>query len=292
MVFMAFITSAPLALGSSFRPAHFPTRRCKTAAHRHCHARCHGQYRMQADDMDNSPRLDDPTHMPNGNVNEEQAEEATDVTMDVQVREPSLAELKCELYAVASTTNRGLLQTAQATSEISSLLHQLERQNPTPSPMTSPSFAGVWRLLYTNALDILSLGLLAPLALVNQVYQNISFDPQSDGYIVENVIDLEPTTATITNKFLGRTMAKVVVEARASVQSPSIASLTFDNVSFRPQSLVGLRVSDIFRSPKVPLGRPVGAIDTTFLDDDLRISRVTAGNGKNVFVLVREQGEP
>lgn len=218
------------------------------------------------------------------------------VTFEAEVREPSISELKCDLFAATAACNRGLLVTSNSRPRIDGIIEQLERANPSPNSAEDRDlFMGNWRLLYTNAVDILSLGLLSPVALVNQVYQNIfeASDNSASDFGVENVIELEPTFATISNKFVGRTMAKVVVAAEAKKQSASVVDLTFKQVAFLPQTFIGMPFPEGVPLPKLPLGSPVGAIDTTFLDEDLRISRVTDesgfGGSKNVFVLVREE---
>lgn len=220
--------------------------------------------------------------------------EAASGFVDTDSRDVPASDLKCELFAALASLNRGFAVPPNLRRTVESLIEQLERKNPTRNPSEKPTlFTGKWRLVYTNALDVLSLGLLSPIASVNQVYQNIFPPPvrssSSVDFAVENVVEFEPSIAPVTNRFLGRSMTRLVVEATGSIKSSSVVGLTFENVSARPNFLFGYQFPSDVPIPKVPLSRPVGAIDTTFLDNDLRISRAKImGRTDNVFVLLRE----
>lgn len=230
----------------------------------------------------------------NGGYRNTASAQSTGTTVDTDAHEVPATDLKCELYAAVASINRGFNVPPDMRRNIESLIEQLERVNSCPNPSERPLlFAGNWRLLYTNALDVLSLGLLSPVALVNQVYQNIvpasvSSAPTAD-FNLQNIVELEPAPAPVANKFIGRTMARVVVNAKGFVKSRSVISLTFENVSFQPSSFLGYQFPSTLRVPKIPLNSPVGKIDTTYLDEDIRISRANVnGRTDNIFVLIRE----
>lgn len=211
---------------------------------------------------------------------------------EASVSEIPLNELKCDFYAAISTINRGLAASPAARKQVMELIKQLERQNPTENPSDTPELlTGRWRLIFTTALDVLSLGLLAPIALVSQVYQNVyETDDRQWDYDLENIVQLEPAIAPVTNAFFGRTMAQVTVKAKGLRSSANRMDITFVESQFRPESFVGFDIPTRLPKLKVGLGRPVGFIETTFLDTDLRVARVPAGprQNENLFVLMRE----
>lgn len=138
-------------------------------------------------DLYGPPTDDDDSHL-----------EATALPSD-----PSEADdLKQQLLLSASGTNRGLAADSEMKEKILDLLKRIESTNPTPSPTSTDSRAmllGQWKLVYTTALDVLSLGLL-PLVQVGEVYQNIEAD-ESGEISVFNVVELgsclNPVASTI-----------------------------------------------------------------------------------------------
>lgn len=282
------------------------------------------------------------------------AETAAPTVVDAVARAVPLDELKAELYAAAACMNRGFAVTPSLTGDIRGLIEQLERSNPNPAPPGGGDDAaalrrwrmllgGKWRLVYTDALDVLSLGLLSPVALVNQVYQTIgTFVPYSSSSSsssagmqmeaeeeeevivdVANIVELQPFTAAVGNMLSvlpGRTLTNLVVKANGrqrllrpgaqqqqqqerqenKQRSASIVELRFESVRIQPESFLGFRIGqDRLPAPALPLDAmsPVGLLDTTYLDEDVRISRARAGSAgagalasgvENVFVFIRE----
>lgn len=211
-------------------------------------------------------------------------------TIDASVTKVPLEELKLEFLRAVTTVNRGFAAPPATREQILALVEQIERENPTTCPSKSDLLIGEWRLLYTNALDVLSLGLLAPIALVSEVYQNVAFS-EKDDYCVTNIVNLEPSLAPITNSFFGRTMASILVTAAGVINSDTRIDIRFTAVRFKPTYVIGFDIPDRFSLPSVKVGSPTGYIDTTFLDDDLRIARAPPGIGGqlNLFVLERVQ---
>lgn len=61
------------------------------------------------------------------------------------------------------------------------LVEELEPFNFTTDPGDKPDIlCGRWRLVFTNSLDVLSLGLLAPVELIAEVYENIALAEEKE----------------------------------------------------------------------------------------------------------------
>jgi len=91
--------------------------------------------------------------------------------------------LKKDFLAAVVSTNRGFSTTSLEKETLMDLIQQLEKRNPNPEPLKaselsrSPLF-GEWRLLYTNAIDVLLLGAI-PVVQVGRIFQNV-FPPKAD----------------------------------------------------------------------------------------------------------------
>ncbi|KAJ8900968.1 hypothetical protein NDN08_000265 [Rhodosorus marinus] len=203
--------------------------------------------------------------------------------INISSREGSTEELKRNLVLAALGTNRGFAATADQTSEIRSIISALENKNPTPVPNESDQLEGDWKLIYTNALDILALGVI-PLVQLGQVYQNIKM--LSDKIEVENLAILEPSSAPLLNRFGARTSLEVSVKATAEADGDNILNIKFENQKFTPQSLLGRDI--LGKLPPLELalrGVATGYIETSYLDEEMRIA---TSIGNNIFVLIRE----
>uniref|UniRef100_A0A7S0G6A7 Plastid lipid-associated protein/fibrillin conserved domain-containing protein n=1 Tax=Rhodosorus marinus TaxID=101924 RepID=A0A7S0G6A7_9RHOD len=204
--------------------------------------------------------------------------------INLSPKEGSTEQLKRDLVLAALGTNRGFAATADQTYEIRSIISSLESKNPTPVPNESEKLEGDWKLIYTNALDILALGVI-PLVQLGQVYQNIKM--LSDKIEVENLAILEPSSAPVLNRFGARTSLEVSVKATAEVDGDNILNIKFENQKFSPQSLLGRDV--LGKLPALELGLrgvAAGYIETSYLDEEMRIAKSI---GNNIFVLIRER---
>ena len=138
----------------------------------------------------------------------------------------------------------------------------LEAANPTPKPLEEPELlSGCWRLVYTTSDSILGISRSRP------------FRPQS-GRILQH-IDATKLQAKNEEWVLNGLLKNMV---RADL-SPKDDGRTVD-VQFKRFGIGWLRVP-------APASAK-GVLETTFLDETLRISR---GDKGNLFVLVR-QGSP
>lgn len=330
---------------------HNDTRRRPHSPRPRLAVRMSGPYDGNDDDINGSSSSPPPPPPPgddaNSGLNGSSSSYATDAAaaaaapavVDAVSRAVPLEELKAELYAASACVNRGFAVTPSLTGDIRGLIEQLERGNPNPAPPGGDDAAalqrwrtllgGKWRLVYTDALDVLSLGLLSPVALVNQVYQTIgTFAPYSSSspsssvaeidaeevtVDVANIVELQPFTAVVGNMLSvlpGRTLTNLVVNANGrqrlrpggeqDKRSASTVELRFESVKIQPESFLGFRIGqDRLPAPALPLNAmsPVGLLDTTYLDEDVRISRARAGSAgagalasgvENVFVFIRE----
>lgn len=190
---------------------------------------------------------------------------------------------KSQLLEAIAGTNRGLLATDADKVAILSAVAQLEDHNPTPRPLeASDRLDGNWRLLYTTSKGLLNLNRV-PLLQLGQIYQCI-----------------RTSTSKIYNiaEFGGLPYLEglVAVTAKFEPVSQQRVKVTFD------RSISGLQSLISYRSPKefihqieigkkfpaidfnIKSGDQQGWLDTTYLDDQLRIGR---GNEGSVFVLAK-----
>lgn len=170
-------------------------------------------------------------------------------------------ELKIEILQLAKITKRGLTATAEQEKKILYLFEQLEKLNPTSKPLKSNKVNGIWNLEYTTSASILGKGMN-------------SFISSKSDYPILQMIDTKTLSAEnseVVNYFGGlfqlpnRVTAQLIPETD---QSTRVQFLTF---------FVG-PIS--FKSPN----RFNSALDITYVDDDLRLSRGDLGN---IFILTR-----
>lgn len=216
--------------------------------------------------------------------------------VDAKSRPVPASDVKQELITAVSGTNRGFVATPFQSNQIFSLIAELENSSPPSAPSDDPMLFGKWRLIFTDALDVLSLGLLTPIAQIAQINQNIfEVGPElkkSYEYDVENVITLEPWFAPISNSFLGRTVAEVKVFAEGKRKNESQIDIVFVKTALRQKSLFGYDLPAELPPASLRVSSPVGYIKTTYLDAELRVARSPPVREKrqgNVFLLVREQ---
>lgn len=217
-------------------------------------------------------------------------------SIEAETRPVPTSDLKCSLYAAVATTNRGLAASEDDRGHIFSLVAELERANPPADPADNPALlCGRWRLLFTNARDVLSLGLLAPVAQLGQIYQNI-YEVDQDArcdydYDIQNVVQLEPAFAPITNTFAGQSLSSITVSAEGKKSSATRVDITFVQSAIRPEKFFGLQLPNELPAAKFAIGSPVGYIETTFLDEDIRVARAPPIGSKegSIFLLMREQ---
>ena len=219
-------------------------------------------------------------------------------------------------------TEKGLEGSAESRGEILELLAQLEARNPTPAPTSAAEMSkleGTWRLVWTSTSELVALLAASrlPFLRVVDVYQTIDGASRT----AENRVVLEvpfartsvSATASLevtSPKRLNVTFTKTGVATPTlldDVDVPSSVEVLGNAVdlSLVRTPLLALRdsfvgaargleaalPSELREGLELPLsagGTQLGGsgwLMTTYLDDDLRISR---GDGGGVFVLVRD----
>ncbi|KAJ0081618.1 hypothetical protein Patl1_09843 [Pistacia atlantica] len=215
-------------------------------------------------------------------------------------------------------TDRGLTATSETRAEIVELITQLEAKNPTPAPTealallerqmdscVSVCFA-VWYTSFSGLFPLLSRGSLQ-LARVEEISQTID----SESFTVQNSIRFSgplATTSFSTNaKFEVRSPKRVQIKFEEGIiGTPQITDSIVlpDNVEFLGQKIDLSPLKGLFASvqdtassvaktisSQPPFKFPISNSNaqswllTTYLDEELRISRGDAGS---VFVLIKE----
>ena len=221
-----------------------------------------------------APRTSQPVLSTDGNLwnglgqeraafNEARAE-LTDQLAE-STRTANLAQLKARVLAKAAVLERGLAADEAAADEMERLVRQLEQQNPNPRPLAEAPelLSGRWTLAYTTSDSILG--------------RNSKFlRPNADTPIVQT-LDVAARTARNddTCRFLGLVNVNRFVLADLEPTSPSNAVVRFRRFGLGRR--FGLRV----KAPE----RAVGELDTTYLDEALRVSR---GDKGNLFILTKD----
>ncbi|KAK4421373.1 Light-induced protein, chloroplastic [Sesamum alatum] len=222
--------------------------------------------------------------------------------------------LKRQLVDSFYGTNRGLSASSETRAEIVELITQLEAKNPTPAPTEALTLLnGKWILAYTTfagLFPLLSRGASLPLVKLEEISQTID----SENFTVQNsVVFTGPlaTTSISTNaKFEVRSPKRVQIKFEEGViGTPQLTDSIVlpENVEFLGQKIdlapfkglltsVQDTASSVAKtiSSRPPLKFSISNSNaeswllTTYLDDELRISR---GDGGSIFVLIKE-GSP
>ena len=191
---------------------------------------------------------------------------------------------KAELLEAIAGKNRGLLANEIDNVRVLSAIQQLEDTNPTKQPLAAKDLLnGDWRLLYTTSKGILGLDRF-PLFKMGQIYQCIRVSEAK----VYNIAEI-----------VGLPMLEGLVSVAATFEPVSESRV---NVVFE-RSIIGLQRFLSYDTPakliqqiesgkkflpldfKIDRGEQKGWLDTTYLDEDMRVGR---GNEGNVFVLTKE----
>ncbi len=191
---------------------------------------------------------------------------------------------KAKLLTTIAGTNRGALASDTDKQAILAAITHLEALNPTPNPMANlDQLEGNWRLLYTTSPQLLGFEQL-PLVQVRQIYQCI----RSQTLALYNVIELH--SAPLLESIIG-------VTARLTPVSDVRVQVNFERSVFGLKRLLNdqsldalvtqLASDSILPALTLPFNqqRQPGWLDTTYLDEDLRIGR---GNRDSLFVLAKE----
>ncbi|KAJ6999356.1 plastid-lipid-associated protein [Populus alba x Populus x berolinensis] len=224
-----------------------------------------------------------------------------------------VGRLKGQLVDTFYGTDRGLNATSETRAEVVELITQLEARNPNPAPTEALTLLnGKWILAYTSfagLFPLLSSGTL-PLVKVEEISQTID----SENLTVQNSVQFSgplATTSISTNaKFEVRSPKRVQIKFEEgiiatpkltdSIELPENVELLGQTIDLTPFRGIISSVQDTASSVaktissqpplkfSIPNRNAESWLLTTYLDDDLRISRGDAGS---IFVLIKE-GSP
>lgn len=193
----------------------------------------------------------------------------------------NISTRKANLINAIASVNRGLKMSENQRKMIFSAITYLEELNPNIAPNKTPDLLdGNWLLLFTTSQELLGIDRF-PLYKLGNIYQCLRV---SEGKIF-NVAEI---------KGLPLLSGLVSVCANFTVVSEKRVKVDFERLVAGSQSLMGYQdvnsFIDTLRSPKKLLAidfqikreNQKGWLETTYLDQDLRIGR---GNEGNLFVL-------
>lgn len=239
----------------------------------------------------------EPAVEPEPEFDTEVEAEAVPVPEPVDARSLTTAELKRDLLLQVAHLDRGFACTPAQHASVLSAIAALEASAECIAPVDDPRIFGTWELLYTNALDIMSIALSAPVARVCGVQQNVTSSADTEGGLtVTNVVDLEPFAAPVLNLFDNlrfATRLKVVADATPRGDDARRVDIAFKEARISQLNVPFLgAVPNSIPELKIPMQSPVGYIVTSFLDDEIRVARAPPTplvRDDGVFLLARVQ---
>ncbi|KAK9830153.1 hypothetical protein WJX72_010026 [[Myrmecia] bisecta] len=164
------------------------------------------------------------------------------------------AQRKKQLLEAIQPLARGVQASQEDKARIEALARAAEQANPTPKPLASDLINGQWRLVFTTSQSIL--GTSRPWFL----------RPSGPIYQVIDAVNLKALNRE-TWPFFNQVQARLTAESGSKVK-----------VQFTQFRIFGL----------LPVSAPPsarGELDTTYLDEEMRISR---GDRGNLFVLLMD----
>ncbi|WOL19103.1 hypothetical protein Cni_G27900 [Canna indica] len=230
---------------------------------------------------------------------------------EIPAAKSEVDELKRKLIDLLYGTDRGLKATSETRAEIVELITQLEARNPTPAPTDALALLnGKWILAYTSfsgLFPLLGSGRLPELVKVEEISQTID----SESFTVQNSVKfsgpLATTSVITTAKFEVRSPKRVQIKFEEGIVGTpqltddivlpdkieflgqSIDLSPFNGVISSIQNAASSVAKTISGQPplKIPISNPNAQswLLTTYLDEELRISRGDAGS---IFVLTKE----
>lgn len=214
--------------------------------------------------------------------------------------------LKQDLLQLCASYDRGYGASPSARRRVDDLVSQLKSLNPTPKDaakgidggsMEDVPLKGIWRMIWTTALDVLNLG-VNPVAAPGAIYQNI--DPP----LAINIIDFIPRIQTLfPSNVLPSSLLRAEVQTRTSSRSQSSnrVGLVFESVKLEPVEVLGfakpdflpplsiqfpqLNLSDL-NLPGVDPENAPGFFDVVYLDETILIIQQNEPGGYFVSVKV------
>ena len=166
-----------------------------------------------------------------------------------------VVKLKQELLSLAKQVDRGLTESSADNKNINQLFTELEKCNKFKSSLKSPLVNGVWELQYTTSDTILGRGSNPRIGKIIQVIDAINGFAENKEVV----------------RYFGFIDVPRSVTAEITPVSESKVDVLFKRFTIGPFT---------FSLPVTARG----ALDITYIDEDLRLSR---GDKGNIFVLTR-----
>lgn len=217
-----------------------------------------------------------------------------------------LKEMKSKIFSMCAACDRGFGASSSDRTAVEELLMSIAAFNPTVNATlgvmegsSSAPLKKLWRLVYTSASDVSSLG-ASPLAAVGGIYQDARSLP-----VIMNVIDLKPRALQNLPPDFGSsiettTRLEVKTRARPRPGSANRVGLTFESVEVMPVKVLGFDPPEFL--PPLKLQFPQLGLDlqrqvfNVPADVDPRDSEKNPGYFDVVYVdedfLVIKQGSP
>jgi hypothetical protein len=195
-----------------------------------------------------------------------------------------IGQTKLKLLQLAASTGRGELASAAQRNLVEDLVMQLESMSPTVSPLESPDIDGVWQLVYCSK----------PLYKINPFYLPAATPLGDLGVITQTInMDLGELVNEADVHSFPAVNGVIVSIARILPVNETRMELQFDRITFRAKDIAGrfdlgglkfdLPIERIVE--RLQRGQSSRAfLDTSFLDEDLRISR---GKERTVYVFTK-----
>jgi hypothetical protein len=225
---------------------------------------------------------------------------------DVEENIPSVERerLKQKMLQLCASYDRGYSASPSARSQVDDLVQQLKELNPTKENAAAGidgdaysskvPLKGIWRMIWTTASDVLSLG-ANPAVAPGAIYQKI-VPP-----IATNIIDFVPRIQTLFPSLLPSLLRAEVTTRTSSRpnQSSNRVGLTFEAVKLTPVQVLGFQNDGLLpplaiNFPQINLqdlpgvdrdGDTPGYFDVIYLDDAMLIIQQNEPGG--YFVSIR-----
>ena len=223
------------------------------------------------------------------------------------------ASLKAEIFAACAASDRGFAASAADRANIEALLEEIAELSPTANATAGLAagaagapLAKCWRLVYTSASDVSTLG-ANPLAALGGIYQDARDLP-----VITNVIDLTPRALQNLPPGVAATVgtaSRLRVRTRARPRGAARVGLSFERVEVEQLSVLGRKppdwlprlgvdlpqlgldvqrrvfgVSDEAVDPRDADSNPA-FFDVTYLDDDFLV--IQQGSPGGMFAAIK-----